>query len=204
MITNDFQVLPVGRLTVLAEQQAGIWRDWRADVAEPISRAISSGRPVVYVECGGFENCQAEDLRRRVGGNPLLGIVDDADHTLLIPAFAGGCVGTEICDVVPVTLGTLTLENVSRALAVHEEKFGPATLVLDSVDFARPWAGMDAECQDPHTLSTAILHLSPQQVCEWRAMDLHRLAASRPNVPTIAIARSREVAESLSEVPRYV
>lgn len=110
-----------------------------------------------------------------VGHTPLLRVVDDQDDILWLPSPSL----TEPDE--PFAIGAPTFSRAGTALEAHHRNFGPGILVLDAIEWARPYAGIDEYPAEASTLvheyftHAYLTALTPSQVRNWRTNDLRRL-----------------------------
>ena len=191
MINYDLTRLSGGQVTLLDRARPDRPSDWMTDVAIPIRDAVRAGVPVVYIECGepgrGYDN-----IREVVGDDPLLAVVDDSDRILMVPSAVDPSAGQFQSNRL-VAYGIRTLENAARATSRHEKAHGAAAVVLDLIEHARPFAGIDTDIRTPYSLAHKVLDLSPRQVQDWRAATLAMFASIRPTRPTLVVTKDREL-----------
>ena len=195
MINYDLARLAGGQVTLLDRARPDRPSNWITDVATPIRDAVRAGVPVVYVECGepgrGYDN-----IRDVVGDTALLAVVDDSDHVLMVPSAAGPSAGEDQPSRL-VAYGIRTLQNAARATWTHEHAHGAAAVVLDRIEHARPFAGIDSDIRTAYSLAHRVLDLSPRQVQQWRAATLATFASIRPTRPTLVVTKNRELPYNL-------
>jgi len=170
---------------------------WYDQVLVRVRRAVRAGMPVVYVDSGGYD-LNTEIVRSEIGPSPLLLTVSDEDRVLLIPLPDD----PRTCSAVSYGLPTLTVAE--EAVVAHQKRCGPTMLVVDEIDFARPFAGIDDEAAGGpgmENLAQSVVTLAVVQVQQWRASELLRLARQRPTRPTIVVARSCRVANTVPAWP---
>lgn len=167
--------LPSGALTVIRIRTTGNpVRDWQNTVADLVHTTLANGRPVGYVPVDSDDPSRAINtvaLRNREGGR--LGILLDEDHLVHVRDDRGlprtyGC-------------GVPTMDRVQEQVRGWEADYGPSLVVLDGLENARPYA---ATTKDLLTYPNRIT-ITRRALDEWRALEMHGYATSRPHAPTV-------------------
>lgn len=194
--------LPLGALTLVtlgAGQRPGHWPTLMGHLAVA---PASHGKPVLYVMCGGGDHAPGWVLAEAATSG-LLSVSNDQDLTVAVPS--GG---------VSVASGRLaapsglphwdsyscnipTVHVAWAALRALEAQHGPALLILDEVDLARPYrqaCNEYAAMQLPNGLI-----LSPDHADAWRAGDLADVAKARPFGATVAVLHHPSTAPGVHE-----
>ena len=193
MLAPERHDLPIGGLTVIDLQS--IWEadlDWQKLASRLVTDQLACGRPVLWVECGGFDRGIGDVLSRQIDDERFEYTADD-DVTVVVPSRDGSVDFSQYLDSpdaetedVPAryNCGVPTLATIAARLA-RLDVHGPTTIVLDAVEDARPyWHTAD---RDPGFSRPGWFQPSWNDAHLWRANDFKRFAESRPNGITVAI-----------------
>ncbi len=186
--------LPTGALSLLDLGDGERGGHWPTTVALLVEGTVQAGRPVLYVEAGGMQSyADGEWLQQRLR-TPLLAVSADEDLVMYGPVTQTPPHGLEDALSWPVTVdgrpyytcNVPTLHALAGLLRSHEERFGPALVILDDVGWARPY---HLFLHDPERVQPPPggLELSPQALAGWLATDMLDFAEKRPDAPTVVI-----------------
>lgn len=118
--------LVCGELTVYdLSPESDAKSDWAMAVRQLVRGSIAAGVPVVYVECGGYDD-SASELLRADNPSDLLKVVDDTDDWMLMPVPGEVSDAGSMMDGRLLSCGTPTLQRTMRATTEHEIRHGPS------------------------------------------------------------------------------
>jgi hypothetical protein len=168
-----------------------------------MDREVRDGRPVVWIQCGGFDeefDPGIEDLAEGEQRNPLICVVHDTDVAVTVP----GRSIQEDGSARPVSrnyrLGVPTLGNIAERVAAHERVHGPAMVVFNEFESARPYWHLAFQ-DEGHTLPNPDrVAVTADEAWQWRADDIAAYAASRPDASTVAVIVDGDGVEELRRV----
>ena len=186
--------LPVGKLTVVSHARGHTGCDYEAELIANIQQYLAERLPVVYVDCGGFEVAFCDRLQQEISLSRFT-CVSDEDEWVWLPDGEANRVDPSHGAFRAVSCGVSTLGRAGRAVDALEFVHGPSLLILDQVDYARPYASV-AGYAETEALSH-VVQVSPTQRDAWLASDVHRLAGRRPNAPTIAMTLREGTSQAL-------
>jgi hypothetical protein len=181
--------LPVGALTVIRLKVHGSRSHWPSAVGRLVLGSVSAGRPVTYVPVGGDE--ASGRLLRAKANSPLLAMVRDEDVSFTAPVPVRNVLGhRDWIDVARrFSCAVPTLHSIEAGLRSHETATGPSLVVLDEIQYARPY--WQAWTDQVELSLPGGLRLTFDQASLWRTRDLLEFAESRSHAPTVAVWHER-------------
>jgi hypothetical protein len=179
--------LPLGGLTMFELSDAELTGNWVRTVMGLAVAAVESGRAVLYTQCGGWDDTAAADELRAATGSSRFAVSEDCDVSVRVPRHPASLERVRTVSEGFYLCGVPTLRAIEVDLVIHECTHGPALVVLDQIDQARPWSvltlGDDLWALPPWTLTAP-------EADAWRAHDLHQFAEQRPDAPTLVVSDS--------------
>lgn len=149
--------------------------------------AVETGRAVLYVECGGWADTGNGEELQAATGNSRFEVVDDRDIFVDLPDDVAVLDRVREAGEGFFLCGVPTLDAVREGLAWHECVHGPALVVLDRIEDARPWSIL---VERDELWALPPWTLTGKEADAWRAHDLHQFATRRRDAPTLVISDS--------------
>ncbi len=209
LLVGDAVALPTHGLTLIELGTQEQYGHWPTAVESLVDTSVAAGRPVAYVQAGGDASgfADAKAMSRRLA-SPLLVAHHDDDEVVYGPpvlsAFDGVFERDGRVDVAGrpyYFCNSPTLPAAKRVAAAHESGQGPTLLIIDAVDFARPYCNAAGGQYSDDALPWGY-RPTRSYISRWRAADLQALAESRA-APTVAVwVDPEDEREDLEELAR--
>lgn len=180
--------LPGRALTVLQLGDRAHEGDWRRGVRDLVDGLVSTGSPVIYVQCGGLGNYFDGEDEWLAAASPLLQLVSDEDVVVQAPILEGPA-PANASKSDPVRAGFAyhchvpSVDYIEVRAEGFEASSGPSLLLLLQAELLRPYFEFDVA---PLVPTPDGLTLTPEEVNAWRTWDLIQLANRRES-PTVAV-----------------
>jgi hypothetical protein len=170
---------------------------WLPSVLGLLHGEVAAGRPAVYVQCGVYGLTDRTKDARKLIDSPLFRALIDEDEFVVVPSFDpdSGNLEPGRAQDASFWCGVPTLQTIARQITAHEDQFGPAMVILDRVEDARPYRTLTGEDSDVPALRD--IDMTAAQARVWMANDLADWAASRPHASTIASSDAAAVLSAL-------
>lgn len=184
--------LPLGELTLIElGTKGGV--TWLPVVLPLVTDALGGGRAVLYVVAGGDANPNPSCgfLCHKIDNPSLSGATDFTIHgcSPLGLGYEGPGVWTKLDDqeagydpsYIP------TVSDMAAARAAHEQRHGPALLIVNDVQWVRPRSEDRLRQMDTALTLSDMPGPSNHHRHLARASDLEALAAMQPEAPTVVM-----------------